>query len=124
MMEFVNACKNEPLAREDAEDFVKLLSTYAPHLGEELWRRFGNADSLAFASWPVFDPAAVVEDSVTYAVQVMGKLRGTIDLPADAGKDAVLAAAKADPNVARHLEGKTIRKEVFVPGKLVNFVAN
>ena len=123
MMEFVNAAKGEAPARADVEDFVKILSPYAPHLGEELWRRLGHEDSIATAPWPAVDPSALVEDSKTYAVQVMGKLRGTIDVPADAGKDAVLAAARSEPNVARFLEGKTIRKEIFVPGRLVNFVA-
>ena len=69
------------------------------------------------------DPSALVEDSVTYAVQVMGKVRGKLEIAKDAGKDDVLAAAKALPNVERFLEGKTIRKEIFVPGRLVNFVA-
>ena len=123
MMELVNAAKGTPMARADAEAFVQILSPYAPHLGEELWRRLGHEDSIAYAPWPAVDADALKEDSVTYAVQVMGKLRGTVDMPVGASKDAVLAAAKADPNVARFLEGKTLRKEVFVPGRLVNFVA-
>ena len=123
MMEFVNAAKGKVPAREDAEAFVKILGVYAPHLGEELWQRFGNEESLAEAAWPVFDPSALVEDSVKYAVQVMGKVRGTLEVSKAAGKDEVLAAARDLPNVARFLEGKTIRKEIFVPGRLVNFVA-
>ena len=123
MMEFVNTAKNETPSREDAEAFVLILSPYAPHLCEELWMRFGHTESLATAAWPSFDPSALVEDSVTYAVQVMGKLRGTVEMPKAAGKDDVLAAARAEPKVARFLEGKTIRKEIFVPGRLVNFVA-
>ena len=123
MMEFVNTAKNETPSREDAEAFVLILSPYAPHLCEELWKRFGHTESLATAAWPSFDPSALVEDSVTYAVQVMGKLRGTVEMPKTAGKDDVLAAARAEPKVARFLEGKTIRKEIFVPGRLVNFVA-
>ena len=125
MMIFVNeATKNlEQLSRGQLLRFVQLLQPFAPHLGEELWRRLGHEDSIATAPWPAVDPSALVEDSKTYAVQVMGKLRGTIDVPADAGKDAVLAAARSEPNVARFLEGKTIRKEIFVPGRLVNFVA-
>ena len=124
MMEFVNTCKGEAPAREDALAFVKILSPWAPHLGEELWQRLGQTESLATAAWPEWDPKALVEDTVTMAVQVMGKLRGTIEVPKDVAKDAALAAAKAEPNVAKWLEGKTIRKEIFVPGRLVNFVAN
>ena len=124
MMELVNTCKGEVPARADAEAFVKILSVYAPHLGEELWRRLGHTTSLSEAPWPEFDPSALVEDSVTYAVQVMGKVRGTLEIDRGASKAEVLAAAKAVPNVARFLEGKTMRKEVFVPGRLVNFVAN
>ncbi len=84
----------------------------------------GNGSSIVEAPWPAFDEAKLKSDTVTYAVQVMGKLRGKIDVSADADKDTVLAAAKAEENVSRFLEGKTIRKEVFVPGRLVNFVAN
>ncbi|MEC7948507.1 MAG: leucine--tRNA ligase [Myxococcota bacterium] len=123
MMEFVNAAKGRVPDREDSEAFVKVLSVYAPHLGEELWRRFGNSGSISDAPWPAFDPSALMEDSVTYAVQVMGKVRGTLDIARDAGREDVLVAAQALPNVARFLEGKTIRKKVFVPGRLVNFVA-
>ena len=123
MMEFVNTARGKVPARADAEAFVKILSVYAPHLGEELWQRFGNEGSLSDAPWPEFDPSALVEDSATYAVQVMGKVRGTLEISKAAGKDEVLAAARELPNVARFLEGKTIRKEIFVPGRLVNFVA-
>ena len=122
MMEFVNACKGEAPSREDAERFLLILSPYAPHLAEELWSRFGHKDSLAYEPWPEFDPAALVVDSVEVAVQVLGKLRGTINVAPDADKDTMLAEAKANPAVSRWLEGKTIVKEIVVPGRLVNFV--
>ena len=127
MMELVNACKGggqkAALCEADAHAFVKILSPYAPHLAEELWRRFGHAETLALEPWPEFDPSALVEDTVKYAVQVMGKMRGVLEVSQGADKDAILAAAKELENVARFLEGKTIRKEVFVPNKLINFVA-
>ena len=123
MMEFVNAAGGTLPSREGAEDFVLILSPYAPHLAEELWARMGHTETLAEAQWPEFDESALVQDTVEIAIQVMGKLRGTIAVSKDADKDDVIALAKANSNVARHLEGKTIIKEVFVPGRLVNFVA-
>jgi leucyl-tRNA synthetase len=124
MMEFVNASAGTAPARKDALNFIKILSPYAPHLAEELWERMGCTEPLLTATWPVFDPDVLVEDTIEMVVQVMGKMRGRVCVPADADKDTVFAAAKQVPNVARHLEGKTIRKEIFVPGRLVNFVAN
>jgi leucyl-tRNA synthetase len=75
------------------------------------------------AGWPQVDPAALVRDSLTYAVQVNGKLRATIEVPASASKDEAEAMARAEPNVARMLEGQTVRKVIVVPGKIVNIVA-
>ncbi|MCB9682621.1 MAG: leucine--tRNA ligase [Alphaproteobacteria bacterium] len=122
MMELVNACGGELPSRADAETFLLILSPYAPHLAEELWARIGHDHTLADERWPAWDPAALIDDTVTIAVQVMGKVRGTIEVARDADAATVLAAAKAEPNVARHLEGTTIRKEIVVPGRLVNFV--
>ncbi len=124
MMEFVNATKGELPCREDAEAFLLVLSPYAPHLCEELWERIGHKETLAYEAWPVFDPAALVDDTITIAVQVMGKLRSTIQVARDASREQILELARTDEKVARHLEGKTMRKEVYVPGRLVNFVAN
>jgi leucyl-tRNA synthetase len=98
------------------------LSPFAPHIAEELWARLGHAESLAYEPWPVFDPAYLVEDQVEIVVQVNGKLRGKLMVARDAVQVDMIAAAKADPVVAPHLDGKTIRKEICVPGKLVNFV--
>jgi len=123
MMEFVNAAnKWESVPKSVLEDFVLLLAPFAPHLGEELWQRLGHADSLTYAPWPKYDEAFLKEDEVEIAVQVMGKLRGTIRVPADASKEEVLAAARAEANVARYLAEGTVRKEIVVPGRLVNFV--
>ena len=123
MMEFVNAAGGRLPTKEEAIDFVKILSPYAPHLAEELWSRMGCTEPLAVASWPSYDEAALQDDTIELAIQVMGKLRGTIEVDASATKDEVLQKARLQPNVARHLEGKRIIKEIVVPGRLINFVA-
>ncbi|MEM1116485.1 MAG: leucine--tRNA ligase [Bacteroidota bacterium] len=123
MMEFVNAAyKWEHVPRAVAEPFVLLLSPFAPHLGEELWRALGHSDTLAYEDWPEHDPALLVADTVEIAVQVNGKLRGTVEIAPEADKEAMLAAARAEENVARYLAEGTVRKEIAVPGRLVNFV--
>ncbi len=124
MMEFVNASKGQLPSKADAEDFLKILSPYAPHIAEELWKRLGHEQTLAYEAWPVVDESALVDDEITIVVQVMGKVRAKLQVPADISKDDALAMAKADANVQRFLEGKTIRKEIYVPGRLVNLVAN
>jgi len=123
MMEFVNAAlKVDKVDRDVMEKFVLILSPFAPHMGEELWERLGHDNTLAYEPWPQYDDALLVEDTIEIPVQVNGKLRAVITVPADADKDAILAAAKADPKVAQHIQGKTIVKEVFVPGKLASIV--
>jgi leucyl-tRNA synthetase len=122
MMEFVNACKNETPSREDAERFLLILSPYAAHMAEELWQRFGHGASILKAAWPDFDPSALVADTVEIAVQVGGKLRGTLSMPREADAPSLLAAAKAHPKVAPLIEGKVMVKEIVVPGRLVNLV--
>ncbi|MDX1530901.1 MAG: leucine--tRNA ligase, partial [Rhodothermales bacterium] len=126
MMEFVNAAnKWGGVPRAVLEPFVLVLSPFAPHLAEELWQRLGHGESLAYASWPEAEERYLVEDEVEIAVQVNGKLRGTVTVPADAQKDTVLEAARNEENVARYLNsGSTVRKEIYVPGRLVNFVVS
>jgi leucyl-tRNA synthetase len=124
MMELVNACKGALPSKADAETFVLILSPYAPHLAEELWSRLGHDASLAYEPWPRWDPAALVSDTVTLGVQVMGKVRGEITVARDAEKESVLAAARAEASVVKYLEGKTVVREVYVPGRLVNFVVS
>jgi leucyl-tRNA synthetase len=106
------------------EALVLLLSPLAPHLGEELWRLLGHAQTLAYAPWPAYDEAKCVEDTMTIAVQVLGKLRGSLEIGRDATQAQVIEAAKALAPVARQLEGKTIRKEIYVPGRILNFVVS
>jgi leucyl-tRNA synthetase len=100
---------------------VSLIHPYAPHLACELWERMGGG-RLWEAPWPVADPALLVADQVTYAVQVSGKLRGSVAVDAEADQAAVLAAARTVPNVQTHLDGREVVKEIVVPGRLVNFV--
>ena len=123
MMVFVNEMMKQPVKpRAVLEPFLLVLAPFAPHLGEELWHRLGHAESLSHAPWPAYDPAWLVEDTVTVAVQVNGKLRATLELPRGGDQAAVHAAAAADKRVARYLDGVTIRKAIFVQDKLLNLV--
>ncbi len=123
MMEFTNFLyKEESVGRDLVADFVRLLGPYAPHLAEELWERLGNEPSVANAGWPAWDDAMLVRDTVEIGVQVMGKLRGTIHVAPDASEEVAVAAARAEESVEAHLEGKTIRRVIWVPGKILNFV--
>jgi len=104
------------------ESVIRLLNPMTPHLTEELWRRMGHETMLVTLDWPTADPALVVDDDVTVAIQVNGKLRATIDLPRDAAKGEAEAAALAQENVQRALAGKEPRKVIVVPNKIVNVV--
>jgi len=123
MMEFVNLIyRDNRLSKKACKDVVLLLSPFAPHLAEELWQRLGETKSLAYHPWPSYDPELVKEDVVTISIQVNGKLRGTLSISKTASKEETLATAKAVESVAKYLDGVTIKKEIFVPGKIVNFV--
>jgi leucyl-tRNA synthetase len=125
MMEFVNLAYKEPhVDKKTAEVFVLLISPFAPHIAEELWQRLGHAKTLAYEVWPSYDQSMIAEDSWTVSVQVNGKLRGTLEVSKTASQSEVLAMARALESVQRNIEGKTVRKEIYVPGKIVNFVAN
>ena len=108
--------------RELAENYTLMLSPFAPHMAEEIWHRLGHEKSLARRPWPTADETKLVETTVELPVQVNGKLRGKIVSPVEATQDQVLAAAEATPAVKAWLEGKTIVKRIYVPGKLVSFV--
>jgi leucyl-tRNA synthetase len=105
-----------------SERFVLALAPFAPHIAEEIWHRLGHEQSLARHQWPAYDPAKLVESNIELPVQVNGKLRGKITVPADADQGQILAAAKADAGVKPWVEGKAVVKELYVPKKLVNFV--
>ncbi|MBQ4470777.1 MAG: leucine--tRNA ligase [Kiritimatiellae bacterium] len=126
MMVYINEAedfaKAGGLPREYLEKFVLCLAPFAPHLGEELWQLLGHGKSLAYEPWPEYDPKALVEDEVEIPVQVLGKLRGRIRVPVAATPADMEAAAKANADVAKFLEGKTIVKVIAVPKRMVNFV--
>jgi leucyl-tRNA synthetase len=108
--------------REIAEMVVLALAPFAPHMSEELWERLGHDESLVWAAYPEPDPALLVLDTVSVAVQVNGKLRGVVDLPAGADQEAAEAAARALERVASSIDGKAVRRVVYVPDRLINFV--
>ncbi|MEO7032809.1 MAG: leucine--tRNA ligase [Polyangiaceae bacterium] len=123
MMILVNHLNGfEQPPREAVEKLVLCLSPFAPHLAEELWAQLGHPPSIANAPWPSFDPSLCVDDVLEIAVQVNGKVRGRAALPRDADEAAARAAALADPNVSKFLEGKALKKLVYVPGKILNFI--
>ena len=128
MMVFINEtddilkAQNGTIAKEAAEKFVQCLAPFAAHLGEELWESLGHKDTIAYEPWPQYDEAALVEDEIEIPVQVLGKLRGRINVPVAATPADMEALAKANPDVAKFLEGKTIVKVIAVPKRMVNFV--
>ncbi len=123
MMIFMNAAaKAGKCPRKYAEGFVKMFSCVCPHTGEEIWSRLGHSGTIAYESWPSYDPEAVKEDSVEIGVQVNGKVRGTVEIEAAEDAESVKAKARAVATVAKAIEGKTVVKEIYVPGKIVNIV--
>ncbi len=110
------------LTADELKTFITLFCPFAPHLCEEMWEAIGGEGLLSLAPWPTWDEAKTVDATITFALQVNGKLRGTAELPKDVTKEDAIAAAKNDPRVAAHLAGKTVVKEIFVPGKIVNIV--
>jgi leucyl-tRNA synthetase len=123
MMEFVNfATPLERRPRAILEPFVTILSPFAPHLAEELWEILGKPAPVSLVAWPTVDPKWLKDDTIEVPVQVQGKLRGRIVVPADADVEAMKAAAAAEPKIAELLAGREIAKVVAVPGRLVNFV--
>ena len=104
------------------EKLVLLLSPFAPHIAEELWQALGQSNSLAYEPWPKFDASLAKEDSIDVPVQINGKVRSKITVPADADTAQLEAAARADAKVMEHVAGKQIVKVIVVPGRLVNIV--
>ena len=123
MMIFVNACyKNGTCPRAYAEAFVKMLSCICPHIGEEMWSLLGHGESLAREPWPVWDEAMIREDTIQIPVQVNGKVRATVDIGEDEEQASVLEKAHAMKNIQVTIAGKTIVKEIYVKGRIVNIV--
>ncbi len=127
LMEYVNAMTEgggSTATREDLLTLVKLVGPYAPHLGDEAWERLGEKGFLLEASWPTWDEALTIDATATLAVQVDGKVRGTVELPRDASEDVARAAALALPNVTKFLEGRRIAKFIYKPGRIIGFVTS
>ncbi len=110
------------VTRRELKTLVQLLNPFAPHITEEMWEVLGLKGQIVHSEWPKFDEARCVDDEIEIAVQINGKLKGRITIAADAGQTAALAAAHADEKIARELEGKTVVKEIYVRGKIVNIV--
>nr|WP_199339341.1 leucine--tRNA ligase [Nostoc sp. FACHB-892] len=116
--------KNSPIYAEGIQTLVVLLAPFAPHIADELWHLLGESDSVHTQTWPSFDPAALVADEITLVIQIMGKTRGSIQVPAQADKAAQEKYARESEIAQRYIEGKEIKKVIVVPGKLVNFVVS
>lgn len=125
LMVFINdAYKTPVLPRDYVEGFVKLLAPICPHIAEELWSKLGHSESISYEAWPAFDEAKLVDDEVEIVVQINGKVKAKLMVPSDANKEALEQIAMDDIVVKEQIDGKTVRKVIAVPGKLVNIVAN
>ncbi|MBT0662973.1 leucine--tRNA ligase [Geobacter pelophilus] len=131
IMELVNAVfsfepKNDPangaVLKETVEAMVLMLAPFVPHFAEELWHILGHEGGVEVHGWPKYDAAAAVDEELLVVLQVNGKLRGKVTVPADATQESIEQAALADPKIQVYLEGKTVRKVIYVPGKLLNIV--
>jgi leucyl-tRNA synthetase len=125
LMEYLNTVRagGRSAVRAEVEPMIPMIAPFAPHLAEELWEALGHEASIFDgANWPEFDAAKAVENTVTVAVQVNGKVRGTIEVAAEADQERAEALARAEENVTRHLEGVTVRRVIYVPNRLLNFV--
>ncbi|WP_077327634.1 leucine--tRNA ligase [Virgibacillus siamensis] len=125
LMVFINeGYKAEKISKKHIEGFVKMLSPVAPHLSEELWNMLGHSDTITYEDWPNYDPTKLVEEETEVVLQVMGKVRSKLSVPKDIEKDELEKLALENEKVQEWIEGKTVRKVIVVPGKLVNIVAN
>lgn len=125
MMIFINEAYKAPTVfKEYAEGFVKMLSCYAPHIGEEMWQLLGHTDTLTYEEWPTYDESFLVQDTTTIVVQVNGKVRAKFEAPIGCEQEELEKTAFAQEAVQKQIEGKTVRKVIVVKGKIVNIVAN
>jgi leucyl-tRNA synthetase len=123
LMKWLNALAAEPNAtREELATLLQLLAPFAPFITEELWHQMGNRTSIHASRWPAADPKALFAAVVSIVVQVDGRVRGHIDVPADLGEAEIVERARALEGVRRFTEGRTVRQVISVPGRLVNFV--
>lgn len=128
VMEYVNHLTEKKLYQKSSLSILlQLLAPFAPHMTEELWRgRLGNKSSIHSSPWPTFEKKYLISDEIMIVIQVNGKLRGTLEVGADSAKnkDKLISEAKKDEKISKWLEGKEVKKEIFVPGKLINFVVS
>ena len=123
MMSLVNEIyAKKSVTKGELKTLLQLLNPFAPHMTEEMWEIMKFGGEIAYSAWPVFDEAKCVDDVIEIAVQINGKLKGRITIPADADEKTALDAAKSDEKVANELNGKTVIKEIYVKGKIVNIV--
>ena len=124
MMIFLNAAtKAGKCPKAYAEGYIKVFSCVCPHVGEEIWSILGHEGTIAYESWPTYDENAIKEDTIEIAVQINGKVKGTVEIAVDEAEDSVKSKAHEVPSVAKALDGKTIVKEIYVKGKILNIVA-
>ncbi|MBC1291967.1 leucine--tRNA ligase [Listeria booriae] len=125
LMIFINdSYKATTVPKAYAEGFVQLLSAIAPHLAEELWHRLGHTETITYEAWPTFDESKLVEDEVEIVLQVNGKVRAKVTVAKDLSREALEELARDNDKIKEEITGKTVRKVIAVPGKLVNIVAN
>lgn len=125
LMVFINdAYKADSLPKVYIEGFVKLLAPVAPHIAEEIWSKLGHSESITYGTWPAFDEAKLVDNEVEIVIQINGKVKAKLMVPTDTTKEKLEEIAMGDDSIKEQIDGKTIRKVIAVPGKLVNIVAN
>ncbi|MFJ7931441.1 leucine--tRNA ligase [Peribacillus sp. NPDC096622] len=125
LMVFINdAYKADSLPKVYIEGFVKLLAPVAPHIAEELWSKLGHSESITYGTWPAFDEAKLVDNEVEIVIQINGKVKAKLMVPTDTTREKLEEIAMGDDSIKEQIDGKTIRKVIAVPGKLVNIVAN
>ena len=122
MMTLVNEIYDSGATKGEVKVILSLLNPFAPHITEELWEQLGEKDMLSLADWPSYDEAKCVATHATFAVQVNGKLRSTVELAADASDEEIVAAALADDKVKKYTDGLNLVKTIVVKGKLVNLI--
>lgn len=122
MMIFVNQAQKDGITKEQYGTFVKILNPFAPHMAEEIWEALGNSDFVEKEAWPEFDDALAKDDTVTIGIQINGKLRDEIDLAVDASEEEVKALVLAREKVQNNIDGKEIKKFIYVPGRIINIV--
>jgi leucyl-tRNA synthetase len=115
-------CNNSPIYAEGIQTLVIMLAPFAPHIADELWQLLGNKGTVHTQVWPSFDPVALIADEITLVIQIMGKTRGSIQVPSQLDKVELEKYARESEVAQRYIEGKEIKKVIVVPGKLVNFV--